>query len=313
MATIHLSKSENYRADTFPGILDSLGLSTQLKTAKVVVIKPNLVGYAIDEDRKAKSTPLWIIQETVAGIRACNKTAKILIVESDSGNWKHARDRFINHGLPILEEHDENLQLYNLSENPSDTRPFQGLYFKRRITLPSLFQEEIFFVSLAKVKTHRITVFSGILKNQFGCLPAISKAQYHTDLDRVLADINALIRPSLCILDACPAMEGDGPLHGRDRDLNLIAASDNPVELDAYMLKLTGLDRYKPKFIATCRQALQDHYTMGPPTLVHPELAEGIAPFAYRSLYKRKRFQLGLFIQKYGQKIANVGKRLQRK
>ena len=210
MATIHLSKSENYRADTFPGILDSLGLSTQLKTAKVVVIKPNLVGYAIDEDRKAKSTPLWIIQETVAGIRACNKTAKILIVESDSGNWKHARDRFINHGLPILEEHDENLQLYNLSENPSDTRPFQGLYFKRRITLPSLFQEEIFFVSLAKVKTHRITVFSGILKNQFGCLPAISKAQYHTDLDRVLADINALIRPSLCILDACPG-------HGRGR------------------------------------------------------------------------------------------------
>lgn len=313
MATIYLTDQERYTSEAFPSILHALDLEKKLQEASLVVIKPNLVGLTVDKKRLGTSTPLWIIEKTVAGIRACNQTARILIVESDSGNQKHAREKFINHGLPLLEERDQNLFLYNLSENPTNTIPYQGKYFKRRMEMPAIFQQDMFFISLAKVKTHRSAVFSGILKNQFGCLPEIQKAPYHPYLDRVLADLNAYLHPTLSILEACPAMEGNGPLHGQDREWGLIACSDNPVELDAYLLKVTGLDRFNPKYVKVCRAALKEHYTMGPPTIIHEELATPIQPFLYVNVYQRRKMQLGLIIQWIGQKIANAGQRIQRK
>lgn len=307
-----MNQRKRYTAESFPGIVESLGLLGKLKEAEMICIKPNLVGLHPDERHQGRSTPLWMIETTAAGIRRCNPNAKIYIIESDSGNRKHAHDKFLNHGLPILEKQDDNLVLYNLSENPSKTFAFQGSYFKRRIELPALFENEMFFISLGKVKAHRYAVLSGVLKNQFGCLSSIDKTTYHPDLDDVLADINAFLQPALSILDACPAMEGNGPLQGQDRDLNLIACSDNPVELDAFFARITGLNRYNPRHIGICRQALKDIYAMGMPEVIHKELAEGIVPFAYIHRRTKMRIQFGMAIQKLGQKITNAGKRIQR-
>lgn len=312
MPKIVLTRRKEYTAESFQGIVKSLGLLNELKNAETICIKPNLVGLHRDETHQARSTPLWMIETTVAGIRRCNPTAKITIVESDSGMRKHARDKFLNHLLPTLEKRDDNLVLYNLSENPTKTFDFQGSHFRNRIELPLLFENEMFFISLGKVKTHRYSVLSGILKNQFGCLPSIDKTAYHPDLGHVLADINAFVRPTLSILDACPAMEGNGPLHGQDRELDLIACSDNPVELDAYFAQITSLNRYNPRHIHICREALKDIYDMGSPEVVHQELADGIRPFTYIRRRERMRIHFGMTIQKLGQKIANAGKRIQR-
>lgn len=312
MPKIVLTRRKGYTAESFQGIVESLGLLNELKNAETICIKPNLVGLHRDETHQARSTPLWMIETTVAGIRRCNPTAKLYIVESDSGMRKHARDKFINHRLTALEKRDSNLVLYNLSENPTETFDFQGSHFRKRIELPLLFQNEMFFVSLGKVKTHRYSVLSGALKNQFGCLSDIDKTEYHSDLGHVLADLNAFVRPALSILDACPAMEGNGPLHGQDRDLDLIACSDNPVELDAYFARITGLNRYNPKHIQICREALKDLYPMGPPEVVHEELIGEIRPFTYICRRERMKIHFGMTIQKLGQKIANAGRRIQR-
>lgn len=313
MATIYLMKQTNFSAESFQQTVENLGLMDKLQRSEKIVLKPNLTTAQKDDHHKGVTTPLWIMELVIEGVRGINGHAKILVVESDCGKENRARDKFVNHGMQTLVEKDRNLELYNLSENPISTFDFQGSYFRRKIEMPSLFGEEIFFISLAKAKTHQLTVFSGILKNQFGCLPMSDKTSYHPYISKVLADVNAFILPSLSILEVCPGMEGSGPLHGQDRDLGIISLSDNPVELDAFFIAALGLSRYQPPYITQSREQLRPFYPMEPLRVFHKDLLEGIVPFLYIPKRKRKKIQAGLLVQKFGLLIERVGKRLQRK
>lgn len=313
MATIYLIKQTDFTAESFQQTIENLGLMDQLQRTEKIVLKPNLTTAQTDDRHKGVTTPLWIMEMVIEGVRGVNSHAKILVVESDCGKRNRVRDKFVNHGMQTLVEKDRNLELYNLSENPVSAFDFQGTYFRRQIEMPSLLGEDIFFISLAKAKTHQQAVFSGILKNQFGCLAMSDKTSYHPYMSKVLADVNAFILPSLSILEVCPGMEGSGPLHGRDRDLGIVSLSDNPVELDAFFIAALGLSRYKPPYITQSRKQLQAFYPMEPLQVFHQDLLEGIVPFLYIPWRKRKKIQAGLLIQKFGLLIERLGKRLQRK
>jgi ferredoxin len=66
----------------------------------------------------------------------------------------------------------------------------------------------------------------------------------------MLVDINTLIRPRLYIMDGITAMEGNGPLGGRPRAMNVLLFSTDPVALDSIACKLIGLD---PEFVPTSK------------------------------------------------------------
>lgn len=313
MTRIYLMEQAGFTAESFEKAIEELGLIKKLQDSEKIIIKPNLTTIETEDGCMGRTTPLWLIETILAGIRRCNRNAKILIVESDSGNKNRARDKFSRHGLHALENMDENLILYNLTENKILTSEFHGSYFREYIEMPAILQEDYFYLSLAKVKTHRLTTYTGILKNQFGCLPMTDKTSFHPDLDRVIADVNAFVRPTLSILEACPGMEGNGPIHGKDRNLGILALSDNPVELDSFFAKATGLDQYKIKHIHQCRKQLQGLYAGGPVTVIHEDIMEPIQNFEYIPSRKRIKIQLGLLVQKFGQKIIRIGKRMQRK
>jgi len=103
-------------------------------------------------------------------------------------------------------------------------------------------------VSLPKLKTHGLTRLTGAIKNQFGCIPGILKAEFHTRLpevepfSRMLVDLNALLRPRLFVMDAILAMEGNGPRSGDPRALGVLLLSSDPVALDAIASRLIALD-----------------------------------------------------------------------
>lgn len=112
-------------------------------------------------------------------------------------------------------------------------------------------------VSLAKWKTHGLTVITGAVKNQLGCVPGLRKSEFHfrfPDVEvfsKMLTDLNLLLRPSLYIIDAVVAMEGNGPRNGRGKALNLLAMSTDPVALDATMCRVIDLD---PSIVPTCKK-----------------------------------------------------------
>ena len=103
-------------------------------------------------------------------------------------------------------------------------------------------------VSLSKLKTHGLTRFTGAVKNQFGCIPGLRKAQYHVkladpyDFATMLIDLNTAIKPRLFIMDGIMAMEGNGPRSGNPRKLSVLLISSDPVALDATACRIINLD-----------------------------------------------------------------------
>jgi len=111
------------------------------------------------------------------------------------------------------------------------------------------------FITLPVLKTHATTVFTGSLKNQFGCYPQHNRILLHPKLDDVLVLINQILKPRFCIMDGIVAMEGRGPINGEPRELDLILGSDDPVALDSTAMRLVGLDPYTSGHIKKAAKA----------------------------------------------------------
>lgn len=115
-------------------------------------------------------------------------------------------------------------------------------------------------VSLPKLKTHGLTRLTGAVKNQFGCIPGMLKAQFHLkmadlcDFGTMLVDLNTFIRPRLYVMDGVIAMEGNGPRNGKPRTMNVLLLSTDPVALDAIACRMIGLN---PEFVPTSKPGEQ--------------------------------------------------------
>lgn len=115
-------------------------------------------------------------------------------------------------------------------------------------------------VSLPKLKTHGLVRYTGCVKNQFGCIPGVLKAEFHVRLPnalnfaRMLVDLNDLISPRLYIMDAIAAMEGNGPRNGNLRQMNALLFSEDPIALDATACRLINL---KPEIVPTIRFGME--------------------------------------------------------
>lgn len=86
-------------------------------------------------------------------------------------------------------------------------------------------------ISIPKIKTHMMTVYSGAVKNLFGIIPGSYKAEYHlrfddtNDFADLLIDICSFVKPVLTVMDAVIGMEGYGPTNGNPKKVGLIISS----------------------------------------------------------------------------------------
>ena len=115
--------------------------------------------------------------------------------------------------------------------------------------LPKTLLEADVFITLPVLKTHATTVFTGSLKNQFGCYPQNNRILLHPHLDEVIVLINSVLKPKLAVMDGIVAMEGRGPINGVPRRMDLLLASTDPVALDATAMRLVGIDPYTSEHV----------------------------------------------------------------
>ena len=110
-------------------------------------------------------------------------------------------------------------------------------------------------VSLPKMKTHALARLTGAVKNTFGCIPGVLKAEFHSRMPnaemfaKMLTDLNLVVKPRLYIMDGIYAMEGNGPRNGTPRKMNVLLLSTDPVALDTTVAKLMNLDVRKVETI----------------------------------------------------------------
>ncbi|MGA1874302.1 MAG: DUF362 domain-containing protein [bacterium] len=122
----------------------------------------------------------------------------------------------------------------------------QGEVLSQTYMARAVMEAEV-IVNLPKFKTHSLTVFTGAIKNIYGCLPEGLRIRYHREFQgekfhALLVDLFSVIRPQLHIMDAIVGMEGDGPAHGQTRSIGLVMASSDAVALDRVALAVAGID-----------------------------------------------------------------------
>ena len=200
-----------------------------------ILIKPNLCDL-ISSQAGATTDPA-----VVAGlIDYLRRDAKPKISIIESNHWVADADTEFKYlGYYDLAE-EKKVETVNLSKLPRRTvkTPFPSFYDE--ISIPEIFFEADGFVSVAKLKTHYFEGITGVLKNQFGCLPQRMKARYHPFLPDIIAALNLLLRPDLSIIDGLIAMEGLGPTGGEPKKLGLIVAGFDPVAVDSVVAQIAG-------------------------------------------------------------------------
>ncbi|MDY5123016.1 MAG: DUF362 domain-containing protein [Treponema sp.] len=114
------------------------------------------------------------------------------------------------------------------------------------------FLEADVLVSVSKLKSHQFMSYTGAMKNLFGLIIGLDKAQTHyrfpdkNDFANYIVDINQTASPSYAIMDAIVGMDGPGgPGSGNPIELGFLAASDNILALDWKCAELVGYNPHK--------------------------------------------------------------------
>jgi uncharacterized protein (DUF362 family) len=199
-----------------------------------VVVKPNLCTERPEQIHTA-NTSAAVLRAVCELLR--ERTDRVTVVESDGARYP-AEAAFENNGVYRIAE-ELGLKVLNLSKDelvPIPDPRMTGFAMSRT------WLESDCFITLPVLKTHATTVFTGALKNQWGCIPRYDRILLHKYLHSLIGDVNRLRPPSLTLMDGLVGMQGRGPINGYPIDLNVLLASRDVVALDATGMRLIGLE-----------------------------------------------------------------------
>ncbi len=218
--------------------VESLGsLTPFFRPGQRVLIKPNLLADAFPD--QAVTTHPEIARAVIRLAREAG--AHPAVGDSPAGALR-VTDVWEKTGFRALCE-QESVPLLNLEQTGSTAFSCGAVSFT--VAKPVL--EADLVVNLPKVKTHSLTVLTAGVKNLYGTLPGFQKANLHaafptpSDMGRLLARITEIVKPGLTIADGVIGMDGNGPSGGEPVNLGFVAASTDPVSLDAALCQVLGI------------------------------------------------------------------------
>lgn len=148
----------------------------------------------------------------------------------------------------------------NWNTNGVEVKHESGLLLKQ-LTVVEFLGDVDKVISVSKLKTHGMMKFTGAVKNMFGIIPGLLKAEYHfkmpdiKDFSQMLVDVCTYANPVLSLMDGIVAMEGAGPSAGDPRHVGVVIGSDSPYHLDFVATQLIGIDPLSVPTIARTVEA----------------------------------------------------------
>lgn len=234
-SAVFLRRAE--RTNPLPAVrelMDQCGWVDLVPAGGSVVIKPNLCTERADMIHCA-NTSLSVLKAVCQVIR--ERTNRITIVESDGARYP-AEAAFENTGVYKMAA-ELRCKVLNLSKDTLLDVPDARM---AGFGMSKTWLEADCFITLPVLKTHATTVFTGALKNQWGCIPRFDRILLHKHLHELIVEVNRLRPVSLALMDGLVGMQGRGPINGYPIDLNVLLASRDPVALDATGMRLIGLE-----------------------------------------------------------------------
>ncbi len=239
MAKVFIAKVSQDLEQHLQDALTYIGWEKLVPSGARVFFKPNLT-YPTAKIG-VTTTPEFI--ESVLRVFA-QRTPNLLVGESDGGyrGWP-AEMSFQSHRLPEICKY-YGARLVNLSKEPRI--PLTLNLSKRAVLLhlPSILVRDIdVFVTLPVPKIHQITLMSGAIKNQWGCIPDNMRLVNHPYFDEMVLEINRLVRTRLALADGTYFLNRSGPMVGGDPvRMDLVLASDSIGAMDVTICRIMGLE-----------------------------------------------------------------------
>lgn len=130
----------------------------------------------------------------------------------------------------------------------SFTKKDENNLYLKSIVMTDMLNDVTKVISVSKLKTHGMMTFTGGVKNMFGTVPGVKKAEYHfnmkthDDFADCLIDICNCANPVLSFMDGIVGMEGEGPSGGTPREIGVSLLSTSPYHLDKVACSIINLD-----------------------------------------------------------------------
>lgn len=220
----------------------------EIKQGSKVLLKPNVLMGAKPE--KAITTNPAIIDAVCTILN--KKKCKITIGES-CGLVKEGGvlQAFGESGIAqIAKKH--NARLISFSREKLRKAHNNAAAFAKEMYLPEILFNVDLIISLPKMKTHTFMLYTGAVKNLFGCIPGGKKQEYHAlaktkeNFANVLLDIWLNVKPQLTIMDGIEGMDGNGPSNGNIVKPGIIMVSDNAIAMDIVAERIIGFEGEVP-------------------------------------------------------------------
>ncbi|HPI23887.1 MAG TPA: DUF362 domain-containing protein [Spirochaetota bacterium] len=252
MATVSLARCPEYSRDAIRGrmmrSLEEIGFDPNRFRGARVAMKPNLLLPAAP-DKAIVTHPVFF--EAALDI-VIEHGGRPIVVESPALASVEKALRRSGYG-PALDRTGVGVADATGTAIVHNER---GVAFKRFEIIREVCDAE-FIINLPKMKTHGLTYFTGAVKNYFGLVPGLEKAQWHlraptaAEFTSFLLDFYGAIRDGfsprktlLNIMDGICALEGEGPgPGGRARFVGVMLASEDAVALDAVASAVDGPNR----------------------------------------------------------------------
>jgi uncharacterized protein (DUF362 family)/Pyruvate/2-oxoacid:ferredoxin oxidoreductase delta subunit len=248
MDTVSIARCNTYEpADISAALKAALahigGMKAFVSPGQRVLLKINLLSRAIPE-RAVTTHP-----EFVRGVIREVKAAGGIVTVGDSPGGPNAagaiKRLWADTGIgEVCAQEDVPLLLF---DDDCVRVPVEASTLYGAFTLGRAVVQTDVLITLPKLKTHGFMMFTGAVKNLFGCIPGLQKAQFHLkvpdrdDFANMLVDLLIACRPKLAIMDAVVGMEGEGPAGGKPRHVGAILASADSVALDVIAASIAGL------------------------------------------------------------------------
>lgn len=237
MPKVSIARCEDYERAKVSGAVRRAvdlvgGIESFVRPGMKVLLKPNLLSARPPED--AVDTHPEVVGAVARMVKEAGATP--VIGDSPGGYYKNIDNVFEKSGMKRIAV-EEGVELVRFTSS----RIVDGFPIARR------FFDSDCVISIPKFKTHAVTVITGAIKNMYGTLIGLHKAECHSkapkekDFAKVVARVYAVAKPHLTILDAVVAMEGDGPAAGPTRNMNFIMAGPDAVAIDSCLANIVGL------------------------------------------------------------------------
>ncbi|MCK4261176.1 MAG: DUF362 domain-containing protein [Halanaerobiales bacterium] len=237
------------------GLMPWGGIEGFVKSGQKVLLKANLL--MAKKPEEVTTTHPAVVHAIVEMIEEIG--AKATIGDSPGGPFRRAMLQHVYRrtGMEAIAETTYAELNWNFDQIK---RPFSEGKILKSITIGKYIDDADVIINLPKLKSHGMTKMSGGVKNLYGAIPGLLKAEYHLNMPNIddfanmLIDIALCVAPQLTILDGIVGMDGEGPSAGDPVQLNTLMISPNPFALDVAIAELVGIKSDKIPLIKNAKE-----------------------------------------------------------